>query len=1255
METSYEGLSPSSLLASSPASAAASTCSEPDHVATPAGLRLASIAVPYASVASSASPRVEAALETSRGVLLQVGFLPPPRRPSSALAAAIRSLPPSSSAYPLADFSQGCVGSLEPRSLFSPRRYASAPLRLASSPSLARPHPHHAGPWRPRAARASPRGDSGEAAAGDSEAGARLLDDESDWCDSLAGVESATPGLGRSPSLSSVEMRVGDAQSEAASSGDAGERHAPSLASDQPLVFPRGAAPPSGAWLRAPGGRAERAAGRRKGETRKEAPARGRRRRELSQRLLLFDGMLSEFRQEVVLAVPGYYAICVTNKNKTSWDSLYLGIARMRVVCEYALSPPSPASTAAAWAAVSPPASAHTQASASWESHVQPEEEKLAFCGRGGGDATPKRDGASEYTLHVPGAGEAAGRALEGDWSSCSLASKADTVPSSCPEAGREMWSSGRRCRARLEAAERDRQRSDAVLVRHSQVAPPTQMITVSSADTPSNESAANPFNPFSDADSASEDNGVPEPRQHTAHEHSACAGGYTASAPSPSAPLLEYGGEQLRDASFSPFFADLQAEDEEDLAARRPDVDSPRARTASDAGLEAQKKGRTDSHAVSLSRPNEAEGRRGRSETGREAEERREEKPEDGEIEREPDPEGTSCGSGREKAEVGRQQVVGEEGDRICASHQDDGDARETNGQHDESGCAGEVEQQGIESPAERDAAANHAEEEDRARAAIELAGQRSNRGEASGAETLPSKSGWLREEPRGSLSSRERDAEEPLHEAGVRFASAAQHGTANPGSESGALVSPLSASLSPCLDARKSQVAVVREYAYGAEEGVYRSFAHGRTSLPLGACQQQLILQEKGRVFVPLQNVRFAFVCAQGVGCRLRLDVHTAMALGMRLKAAVAIVFCGTPTKIPRNPNVPFELGRCMMLTFDGGGVLTYATLLILRRLERELRFHLKDASIQIASCFDVLAGSGFGGLLALGFLRGVTVSEMLRTWSGEGDEGGGERGDFLQTLMREGHMRSRVQQLLVERLGGDFLNTFSSRPYCLVTAADVLKQPHEVFILRSYEHTHPALDAHAYRGTTRVPLWVAGWATCADGTHIKTMAKGDLPHLGYHLEPAVQLEQRTPSATNPTLLALEEMSRLASKPLARFIQEDLQLLLSVGTGHAATEDSGARRRGERRRGAEKTADILANALAKKHHVHREVLHWLADTQNMYYRLNPPQLSDCSLYCMDSRQRDYIRATTESYLTDDKFFRRQGDFTFSRISGSG
>ncbi|KFH06691.1 phospholipase, patatin family protein [Toxoplasma gondii VAND] len=412
---------------------------------------------------------------------------------------------------------------------------------------------------------------------------------------------------------------------------------------------------------------------------------------------------------------------------------------------------------------------------------------------------------------------------------------------------------------------------------------------------------------------------------------------------------------------------------------------------------------------------------------------------------------------------------------------------------------------------------------------------------------------------------------------------------------------------------------------------------------SLPRGASQQLLSLKEKGRLLVPLATVRYAFFRVRHPGTVLRLRVYTAMSLGMRLKASVSLSFCGTPAEIPRNPSVPFDLDRCTMLTLDDGGALTFVSLFVLRRLEKELQFHLNDSSLQLASAFDLVAGSGFGGLVALGLLRGLTLSEMLSTWTDANDEEAKaeSRGGFFQALLREGGMRSRVQQLLVEHLGEQFLGTFPSGPYCLVTAADVLSQPHEVFILRSYDHVRPALHAHAYRGTARVPLWVAGWATCADGHHIKAMSKSDFSSLGYQLEPAVQLQQKSPSTSNPTLLALEEMARLADKPLSKFIQENLQLLISVGSGSASADGFDLCLRGNGRslpRGEKR--EFLTEAWAKKHQVHREVLHWLADTQNMYYRLNPPHGDHCTPQCIDSRKHEFLRAVTESYLVDDKFF---------------
>nr|CEL65010.1 TPA: patatin-like phospholipase domain-containing protein, putative [Neospora caninum Liverpool] len=851
----------------------------------------------------------------------------------------------------------------------------------------------------------------------------------------------------------------------------------------------------------------------------------------------LVDRLLSKSSQEILLSVPGYYALCVANKTDSSWDGLFMGLAQMRIVCEYSLSPPTCASAAprnlvsrlqtspvrqsplssSSRSSSSSSVGSSSQTSRLGSRRFQPprgrgdalghEEEQADVC-RSEADAELKR--ANERSAGVdetdsPGTempqSEGCGgkttqpRSHTGRGASPfqsarngSFAAPVAVLKASFSPFMEDVLSAGsRRDPRKCPDQTRVSRRQDAsLLMRHSQVSSPP-VTTIRCADTARGD-FANPFNPFSLDDS--EDEGSNETPAPLCGAFPLQRGAFASSASSSlaSSPFVD------RIDSDSDGVPCVLVADESQADAEEPSKDET---------------------------------------------------------------------EGEAKAE---------------SKGESEGEEKEST---DESGCQ-------VEDDA-RDESEGEAKEE--------------------------------------------ADVEESARHR-ASFTAAPTHATAVPFVSRGPTVDE--------MFEEESRSEREREVASTPSLGVYRRSSQCDPSLPRGASQQVFFLHEKGRLFVPLASFRYAFIRVRTAGSTLRVSAYTAMSLGMRLRASVALVFCGTPVEIPRNPSAPFDLDRSFMLTLDSSGVLTYTSLLILRRLEQEVQFHLGDETVHLASCFDLVAGSGFGGLVALGLLRGLTPSQMLTAWTGAEDDDacGEEPGDFLQTLLREGCMRSRVQQLLVEHLGEQFLNTFSSPPYCLVTAADVLKHPHEVFVLRSYEHMHPAVHAHAYRGTAHVPLWIAGWATCADGAQIKAMSKNDFSLLGYRLEPAVQLQQKTPSTSNPTLLALEEMSRLSGKSLSSFIQENLQLLVSIGTGKGADgSDSFFRGDGSRLHRGDKRGDI-AHAWSKRNHIHREVLHWLSDTQNMYYRLNPPHLAHCNPQFMDSRQREYVRAATESYLVDDKFF---------------
>ncbi|KEP64380.1 UNVERIFIED_CONTAM: phospholipase, patatin family protein [Hammondia hammondi] len=966
---------------------------------------------------------------------------------------------------------------------------------------------------------------------------------------------------------------------------------------------------------------------------------------DLSPSVSVVDRMVSKTSQEVLLSLPGYYTLCVANKTDSSWDGLFMGLAQMRVVCEYSLLSP-PTSLCSLWNTVSPPDARYSPSSLYSSSHSRSPSSP---------SSPSPSSSCSSSAFSLPASSPSRLASLRSQPPVCQdenesgqeathagACSKGDAAPKAGTEVPERVFPSERDNALSDGDVDEDRRlRKDKPTARAHDAsetlrdAPQRepQVCDVASMHASASASFAQGWkSPFRHVDAirrlehqrdsrmCGEELHVgrkpPNPRFSCRHSQGP-----------PPPPLVtarwsNIAGEEVGANSFNPFSRE-GSEGEEDndgepngcdvLQRGTPSPVSARSssvRSSSFIGQEASD-AESDAPVLVVRASRDAEKKASVSPGASVL------RPECLDASTHKDVQRTrmakhAVGGGSAFASpFARDDGGSEEGRREADEAKGDGGEGGEGGGETQRAEEGE-EAEGEESGGE----AKLAEGEDEAKM-----GKEGNRDEAANeAETIEER---LREDA-------EEESEEPSRFP-ASFTRAPLHASAaRVGSRD------FSFSEMPGL-AREGETACMRT------DRVHGHRRQRDPSLPRGASQQLLSLQEKGRLLVPLASVRYAFFRVRHPGTVLRVRVYTAMSLGMRLKASVSLGFCGTPAEIPRNPSFPFDLDRCTMLTLDSGGALTFVSLLVLRRLEKELQFHLNDSSLQLASAFDLVAGSGFGGLVALGLLRGLTLSQMLSTWTDANDEEAKveSRGGFLQALLREGGMRSRVQQLLVEHLGEQFLGSFPSRPYCLVTAADVLSQPHEVFILRSYEHVHPALHAHAYRGTTRVPLWVAGWATCADGHHIKAMSKSDFSSLGYQLEPAVQLQQKSPSTSNPTLLALEEMARLADKPLNKFVQENLQLLISVGSGSASADgfdlclrgDGRSPHRGEKR-------EFLAEAWAKKHQVHREVLHWLADTQNMYYRLNPPHGAHCTPQCIDSRKHEFLRAMTESYLVDDKFF---------------
>lgn len=68
-----------------------------------------------------------------------------------------------------------------------------------------------------------------------------------------------------------------------------------------------------------------------------------------------------------------------------------------------------------------------------------------------------------------------------------------------------------------------------------------------------------------------------------------------------------------------------------------------------------------------------------------------------------------------------------------------------------------------------------------------------------------------------------------------------------------------------------------------------------------------------------------------------------------------------------------------------------------------------------------------------------------------------------------------------------------------------------------------------------------------------------------------------------------------------------------------------------------------ILVNAahlLTSSTNVHRDVLHWLGDHEEKYFRFNTPGIGDIPLDAVEKSSYDLIVKATNDYLSDEKYY---------------
>lgn len=386
-----------------------------------------------------------------------------------------------------------------------------------------------------------------------------------------------------------------------------------------------------------------------------------------------------------------------------------------------------------------------------------------------------------------------------------------------------------------------------------------------------------------------------------------------------------------------------------------------------------------------------------------------------------------------------------------------------------------------------------------------------------------------------------------------------------------------------------------------------------------------------------VSAQKNRFAYLYNEDPNTILEIDVSAYMALGMSVSCKYGVLYCGKYHPMPRSPNAAFTR-PVSILSLDGGGVLSISSLQILSRLEVEIRKQLGNDDVNLIDCFDMIAGTSAGGLISLGLLREMSVQDMVKIWPATIKQIFYGRRTFISGLLFGGYNVNRAKRILRENMGNKFMSSFK-KTYCFVATTDVKHNPFRLFLLRNYNHKHKPSTGEPHAGVNKVPLWVAGWATSAAPTYIKGASGDDIRQMGLKIKPEVHLVDGALKANNPTLVALEECARLSNKCLATFIKEDLDTVVSVGTGQSPTKLTQA----DPKQSSASTIDIIMSSthlLTRANQIHREVLQWLGERENVYFRLNTPNIGDIELDSQKPTDLDLIVKATHEYLFDEKYF---------------
>ncbi|EXJ91972.1 hypothetical protein A1O3_00522 [Capronia epimyces CBS 606.96] len=236
----------------------------------------------------------------------------------------------------------------------------------------------------------------------------------------------------------------------------------------------------------------------------------------------------------------------------------------------------------------------------------------------------------------------------------------------------------------------------------------------------------------------------------------------------------------------------------------------------------------------------------------------------------------------------------------------------------------------------------------------------------------------------------------------------------------------------------------------------------------------------------------------------------------------------------------------GQLRLLSLDGGGVRGLSSLLILRKIMREVGAQMNPPREQLKPCeyFDLIGGTSTGGIIAimLGRLR-MSVDECLHEYERLSEAVFGKRKKGRAELYSATALEEVIQSVIRRKLGQHAVHDPLQDPFQLRSE----KGKVIVFsIHRAHANTVQAQGFRSYPvsfgNTDPCTIWEAARATSAASTFFKAI---DI--AGVHWCDAAL------GFNNPTKLVLAEAFRLWGDHRRHFDENRIGVLLSIGTGES------------------------------------------------------------------------------------------------------